>query len=356
MSYQTKTNSVTSLLYWLSHTDFDVVEKSSNAAKTNRTIIGSILFFCFLLAYVSAFYFIYLATSGSILGASIGGFIYGGIVLTLSQLVFKSKKVWVLVIRAIIIIIFSIFTALPIKLMCLHSTLSQNIEQDVFAYNQKLKKNIVGSVEQSFKSQLHLINNSLADAMENAAPIELISELQKRRKATKVEQQIAIGEAQNSYNTQKKKVVADFLGLYMAYFKLLTNRNNATNMAVFSFSWIALVVIIIVEISPIIVHVVLSFSPTDYDIRMKNKAFLMGELLNLQSHISYVEMMQASGNVDKNTTDKYASMTPKELATMKVTFNRLLNDLQNNYQESSVSFQAYEQNNNGVALESEYRN
>jgi len=349
-----KLNPLTQFLYWLSHTDVAVVQRSSNDAQTNRTIIGSILFFCGLLAFVSCFYLIYLATNGSIFGASIGGFIYGGIVLILSQLVFKSKSIKVLIFRSFVICLFSIFTALPIKLMCLHTTLSQNIEQETYAYNQKLKKQIVGEVEQSYKTQIHLVNRSLTSAMENKSPIEMITELRNRKKGIEAQKVIDISTATNTYNVQKKRLVVDFLSLYIAYFKLLTDRNSATNMAVFSFSWIALIIIIIVELSPIIVRVVLSKS--DYDMQIENKTFLMEQLIDLRTRITYTEIQQAAGNVDKNTQDKYAAMKPKELVTMKATFNRLLNELQNNYHASNLSFQAYEHSNNGVSLESEYEN
>lgn len=347
-------NPLTSFLYWLSNTDVAVVQRSGNEAQTNRTIIGSILFFCALLAFVSCFYLIYLASNGSIIGATIGGFIYGGIVLILSQLVFKSKSTKVLIFRSLVICLFSVFTAMPIKLLCLHTTLAQNIEQETYAYNQKLKQQIVGKVEQSYKTQLHVANRSLTKAMEDKAPIEVITELRDSKKELEAQKLVDIAAATNTYNVQKKRAVMDFLSLYIAYFKLLTDRNSATNMAVFTFSWVALVVIMIVELSPIIVRLVLSKS--DYDKQIENKSFLMEQLIDLRTRITYAEIMKASDNVDKDNQDKYASMTPKQLATMKATFNRLLNELQNNYHTSNLSFQAYEHSDNGVMLEDEYRN
>ena len=338
-------NPILYFFYVFTHTDIEVIQQCSNRAKARRIQIGIALLLASAVGAFSIGYLFY-SVSHSLLVATVIGVLYGGGVYVVNEMIFQGNSLWERCTRLASVVLLSLVTAMPFKVMVLQSNIDAHIIKETKQYNYQLKNRLIDKVHDDYTSPLHLATKKYNDAMAALLPKPVVQDLWGQLQKVQKDKKAALEEATFLYDSQKQAVNKSFGNRYATFWKMVLDPDVAINTSAFNMALGIMIFIIFIETIPITVSL---SSRTDYD----SINVMLNNITDLQTMIADAKIRKAMGATEAEE-NPFVAKPLAELEAMLQRLTRLKEQIKNNFNVAQpISFEAFEQANHQATEEEE---
>lgn len=149
------------LLYWLSKTDYDLVQHCPETSQHNQLELGLSVLLTSLLAFFSGGYLVYTIFSNLPLAISLG-MVYSLIIMAIDRQIVSAKDKTSSIIRLPLAIVIGLFVSIPLELKIFEGRIDQELSRKSKIENQNSFERI-RQVESRFKERKKDLENEISD-------------------------------------------------------------------------------------------------------------------------------------------------------------------------------------------------